>query len=232
MVLCFVCSTWHIYCEPRVWYLNACRMVGAKSTPSVKKGDIHPDLSGPASQVLTLFILFTLCIELVLNAVESSCWGFRSHLWSRAPKVQKACHPWVFCPMNSTWPLFLATTDEQYVLKRLADAIIDIYGMAAVISRWASSNWILYIALYISVQACNSYIPALNLFVFYCKCTKFVQFNVYPSYFTMFCVYLMQGLQEPQWRCIEQLPREAVDRGVVWSGLGESGASSQVNYQH
>ncbi len=47
--LVFVCSTWHIYWEPQfvhVLYLNACRMVGAKSTLSVKNGDIHPDLSG------------------------------------------------------------------------------------------------------------------------------------------------------------------------------------------
>ncbi|XP_064394245.1 very long-chain specific acyl-CoA dehydrogenase, mitochondrial-like [Halichondria panicea] len=82
---------------------RAMRMVGAKSTPSVKKGDIHPDLSGPASQLSQAVGDFGATCEAVLLK-------YRKHV-----------------------------IHEQYVLKRLADAIIDIYGMAAVISRASKS---------------------------------------------------------------------------------------------
>ncbi len=52
--LVFVCST----CDVHV-LIGTCRLVGAKSTPSMNS-NIHPDLSGPASQVLiTVYASYT-----------------------------------------------------------------------------------------------------------------------------------------------------------------------------
>lgn len=93
--------------------------MGSSSAPSVAE-QAHKDLSTQAEQLSQLVGDFgTTCEKLLLT--------------HRKNIIRELCLSRVDCRMLDLCDFFHA--DEQFLLQRLANAAIDIYGMAAVISR-------------------------------------------------------------------------------------------------
>ena len=100
-------------------HLKMYRLMGSSSAPSVSD-HAHKDLSVQAEQLSQLVGDYgTICERLLIT--------HRKNIISEL-KFEKKFH---WSSHN-----FFTCVDEQFILQRLANAAIDIYGMAAVISRY------------------------------------------------------------------------------------------------